>query len=63
LSGIGRPEILSGIGVDVKVALPGVGENIQEHINIIVTYEISSEYETADFLRDPAHTAEAIKLQ
>lgn len=29
LSGIGRPDILSKIGVDLKVDLPGVGENVQ----------------------------------
>ena len=31
LSGIGRGEILEKAGVAVKVALSGVGENLQEH--------------------------------
>ena len=31
LSGIGRPEILEKAGVAVKVDLPSVGENLQEH--------------------------------
>jgi choline dehydrogenase-like flavoprotein len=31
LSGIGRPDVLSKIGVEVKVPLDGVGENVQEH--------------------------------
>ena len=32
LSGIGRPEVLKKIGVPVRVELPGVGENVQDHI-------------------------------
>jgi choline dehydrogenase-like flavoprotein len=32
LSGFGRKEVLEKIGVPVKVELPGVGENVQEHI-------------------------------
>lgn len=31
LSGIGDPEILTPLGIDVKVDLPGVGANLQEH--------------------------------
>lgn len=63
LSGIGRPEILSSIGVPVKVALPGVGENVQEHVAMSISLEVTSEHQTADILRDPVHAAEAIKLQ
>lgn len=33
LSGIGRPSILGNVGIPVKLALEGVGENIQEHAN------------------------------
>ena len=32
LSGIGKREILESVGVPVMVDLPGVGENMQEHI-------------------------------
>ena len=32
LSGIGRPEVLKKIGVPIRVELPGVGENVQDHI-------------------------------
>ncbi|MGA3002385.1 MAG: GMC family oxidoreductase N-terminal domain-containing protein [Acetobacteraceae bacterium] len=31
LSGIGQPERLGGIGIDVRHALPGVGENLRDH--------------------------------
>lgn len=32
LSGIGRRDVLEKIGVPLRVELPGVGENVQEHI-------------------------------
>ncbi|HLG49149.1 MAG TPA: choline dehydrogenase [Reyranella sp.] len=31
LSGIGQPERLKALGIDVKHALPGVGENLRDH--------------------------------
>jgi choline dehydrogenase len=31
LSGIGRPEVLKAQGIDVRHALPGVGENLRDH--------------------------------
>ncbi|MPY75686.1 MAG: choline dehydrogenase [Alphaproteobacteria bacterium] len=31
LSGVGRPELLRGHGIEVRHALPGVGENYQDH--------------------------------
>lgn len=38
LSGIGRKDVLDKIGVPVKIDLPGVGENMQEHIVDFVTF-------------------------
>lgn len=32
LSGFGRKDVLKNIGIPLKVDLPGVGENVQEHI-------------------------------
>jgi len=32
LSGIGQPDVLSQHGIDVQHALPGVGENLRDHI-------------------------------
>jgi choline dehydrogenase len=32
LSGIGEPEELKRAGIDVKLALPGVGKNLQDHL-------------------------------
>ena len=38
LSGIGDPEALKGIDVPVRVALPGVGRNLQDHVSVILMY-------------------------
>jgi choline dehydrogenase len=34
MSGIGAPETLKAAGIDVVHALPGVGENLQDHLEI-----------------------------
>ncbi|KAK7047865.1 hypothetical protein VNI00_006193 [Paramarasmius palmivorus] len=58
LSGIGRPNILSKIGVPVKVALDGVGENVQEHQYAGLSFELKDNAtETLDILYDPAEAA------
>lgn len=62
LSGIGRLDILEKIGVDLKLELEGVGENVQEHTFVGVSYELSGSPETYDRLREPAYAAEALKL-
>lgn len=38
LSGIGDPEELAAHGIDVRVALPGVGRNLQDHVMAPVAY-------------------------
>ena len=38
LSGIGDPERLSALGIPLVAALPGVGRNLQDHVDIAVTY-------------------------
>jgi 4-pyridoxate dehydrogenase len=38
LSGIGEPAELRASGIDVKVPLPGVGKNLQDHISAALTY-------------------------
>ncbi|EGO01347.1 hypothetical protein SERLA73DRAFT_159774 [Serpula lacrymans var. lacrymans S7.3] len=55
LSGIGRKSVLDSIQVPLKVDLPGVGENVQEHMFAGVTYELASSFQefTLDFIRDP----------
>ena len=39
LSGIGEPDELRPLGIEVKVALPGVGKNLQDHISAIMAYQ------------------------
>ncbi|PPR06211.1 hypothetical protein CVT26_005470 [Gymnopilus dilepis] len=64
LSGIGQPDILSKIGVDVVVNLPGVGENVQEHVLVAIPYELSSNqvHDTLDLLLNPEYAAKAREL-
>ena len=39
LSGIGDPKELKRHGIEVKQALPGVGQNLQDHLSVGVEYE------------------------
>ncbi|MEL6337246.1 MAG: GMC family oxidoreductase N-terminal domain-containing protein [Pseudomonadota bacterium] len=41
LSGIGQPEVLHAAGVSVRHALPGVGENLQDHLQVRLVYEVT----------------------
>ena len=38
LSGIGAPDALRSHGIDVKAALPGVGQNLQDHVAALLVY-------------------------
>ncbi len=40
LSGIGNPEILKKHGIEVKHALPAVGENFRDHINARIVWRV-----------------------
>lgn len=40
LSGIGQPELLSSMGIEVKHALPGVGENFRDHLNARIVWRV-----------------------
>lgn len=41
LSGIGDPDLLRAHGIDVVAASPGVGANLQDHLDISVVYEMT----------------------
>ncbi|KAH9929344.1 GMC oxidoreductase [Fomitopsis serialis] len=64
LSGIGRKDVLGKIGVPLKLELPGVGENAQEHMFISVSWELKQDvgFETIDLLRDATHNAKHLDL-
>lgn len=51
LSGVGRQEVLKAAGVELKIDLPGVGENLQDHVRIVNTYKLRDNYTTPDILR------------
>ena len=38
LSGVGPPDLLQALGIEVVHALPGVGENLQDHLQIRAVY-------------------------
>ena len=38
LSGVGRADELSRLGIDVVISLPGVGENLQDHLEVYVQH-------------------------
>jgi len=42
ISGIGNPDVLKAAGVEVKHALPGVGENLQDHYQARMVYEMKA---------------------
>ncbi|WP_299352618.1 choline dehydrogenase [uncultured Shimia sp.] len=43
LSGIGRGDVLQNAGVNVRHELPGVGENLQDHLQIRLVYEVNAQ--------------------
>ena len=40
LSGIGRPEVLKAQGIEVRHRLDGVGENLRDHINARIQWQV-----------------------
>ncbi|KAI0033381.1 alcohol oxidase [Vararia minispora EC-137] len=62
LSGIGSPEVLAKHGIDVLIDLPGVGENLQDHVITHIIYEVNPAKETMDILGDPALLAQQQEL-
>ncbi|KZV82210.1 alcohol oxidase [Exidia glandulosa HHB12029] len=57
-SGIGNPAILREYDIECVVDLPGVGENLQDHIYIPMSYEVTADCDTWDDTRDPSKHAE-----
>ncbi|KAF8676842.1 GMC oxidoreductase [Rhizoctonia solani] len=50
LSGIGNSDVLKKHQITPKVDLPGVGENCQDHILVLTTYEVKQGFVTYDNL-------------
>ncbi|KAF2703506.1 GMC oxidoreductase [Pleomassaria siparia CBS 279.74] len=54
LSGIGNQVVLQAAGIHLKVAIPGVGENLQDHMMTAMIYELDSSLVGPDQIRaDP----------
>ncbi|KAI8980779.1 GMC oxidoreductase [Trametes punicea] len=53
LSGIGNRPILSKFGIETIIDLPGVGENLQDHVGVSTIAEVDTNDETMDVLADP----------
>lgn len=61
LSGIGQKSVLDNAGIQQIIDLPGVGENLQDHLRIQTTYELKPEILGLDILKYNA-TRAAIEL-
>ncbi len=53
LSGIGPADDLKALGIDVKADLPGVGQNLQDHLNIPVQFTCPDPSATFDRWQRP----------
>ncbi|KAI0030331.1 alcohol oxidase [Vararia minispora EC-137] len=53
LSGIGDPAILNRLGIEVKLDLPSVGTNVQDHLLCGVSYELTDEAAAKFITLDP----------
>jgi choline dehydrogenase-like flavoprotein len=51
LSGIGEEGVLSAAGIPCLQSLPGVGENLQDHLRIDSSYQLLPNYTSFDALR------------
>ncbi|CAE6481256.1 unnamed protein product [Rhizoctonia solani] len=63
LSGIGNATILRQNGIGPLVDLPGVGENLQDHLFLASSYELKPGRTTLDILRNNASYAAAAQAQ
>jgi choline dehydrogenase-like flavoprotein len=63
LSGIGGANILQGLGVDIVVDNPHVGENLENHVFTGMSFEVHDHVETIDafFRQEPEAVAAAME--
>ncbi|KAJ5020134.1 Dehydrogenase citC [Colletotrichum sp. SAR 10_99] len=63
LSGIGQASVLNSSGIAQVIDLPGVGENLQDHLRIQSSYQLKPEYTSFDILRsNTTYAAEQLAL-
>jgi choline dehydrogenase-like flavoprotein len=65
LSGIGSRAVLEKQQIPVKIDLPSVGENLQEHMFAALSWEVKEgvSFDTLDLLRDSKGSADHLELQ
>src|SRR6185503_1704823 len=51
LSGVGNAEDLARLGIDVVADVPGVGENLQDHLEVYVQYASKQPVSVAPYLQ------------
>ncbi|MGB3828442.1 MAG: choline dehydrogenase [Ornithinimicrobium sp.] len=51
LAGIGDPAHLAGLGIEPLVDLPGVGQNLQDHLEVYIQHESSQPVSIAPWLK------------
>lgn len=63
LSGVGSAELLGGLGIDVVLDNPHVGENLQNHVMVGAAFETLPERDTMDGIvrQDPAAVGAAME--
>lgn len=63
LSGIGRSQVLQKAGIKQIIDLPGVGENLQDHLRIQSSFQLKDSYTSFDILRyNASFAAEQLAL-
>ncbi|KAL1853963.1 hypothetical protein Daus18300_011630 [Diaporthe australafricana] len=63
LSGIGNKTVLDAVEIKQVIDLPGVGENLQDHVGLQVTYQLKPGYHSLDeFLYNATYAAEQLAL-
>jgi choline dehydrogenase-like flavoprotein len=63
MSGIGNKTILAAAGIKQLIDLPGVGENLQDHIRIQTSYQVKENYTSFDILRyNTTYATEQLQL-
>lgn len=63
LSGIGQASVLKKAGIKQKIELPGVGENLQDHVRVQTSYQLKPGFTSFDILRyNATYAAEQLQL-
>ncbi|GAA6054180.1 hypothetical protein JCM3770_002819 [Rhodotorula araucariae] len=63
LSGIGDAHRLQKVGIEPLIDLPGVGENLQDHPMVAMSFRLKHKYESLDLLESNKQFAAEVKAQ